>query len=247
MRFYQASTSRSCTARCRKRPQTETTPFYPRSPYAAAKLYAYWITVNYREAYGIYACNGILFNHEVPIRGETFVTRKMTRAVARISSGCSSCLYLGNLDAGGTGGMPGTMSMPCGACSSRMWPKILSLPPGKRIRYANSWRRPLRRVGVRCAGKAKGRAKKASSTAIDTDSKTALRPGTRSYASIPAIFAHRGGLPPGRSHESPRSLGWTPEVSFDALVRTMVQEDLKEADRDRLCDIAGFPVARHAE
>ncbi|MCA1787814.1 MAG: GDP-mannose 4,6-dehydratase, partial [Desulfobacteraceae bacterium] len=97
-RFYQASTS-ELYGKVQETPQTETTPFYPRSPYAAAKLYAYWICVNYREAYGIYACNGILFNHESPIRGETFVTRKITRALARISLGLQDCLYLGNLDA----------------------------------------------------------------------------------------------------------------------------------------------------
>jgi GDPmannose 4,6-dehydratase len=97
-RFYQASTS-ELYGKVQEIPQTETTPFYPRSPYACAKLYAYWITVNYREAYGIYACNGILFNHESPIRGETFVTRKITRALARILLGLQDCLYLGNLDA----------------------------------------------------------------------------------------------------------------------------------------------------
>ena len=97
-RFYQASTS-ELYGKASETPQTETTPFYPRSPYAAAKLYAYWITVNYREAYGIYACNGILFNHESPMRGETFVTRKITRAMARIKLGFQDCLYLGNLDA----------------------------------------------------------------------------------------------------------------------------------------------------
>ncbi len=96
-RFYQASTS-EMFGKVQETPQRETTPFYPRSPYGAAKLYAYWITVNYREAYGLYACNGILFNHESPIRGETFVTRKITRALARISQGLQDCLYLGNLD-----------------------------------------------------------------------------------------------------------------------------------------------------
>ena len=97
-RFYQASTS-ELYGKAQESPQTEKTPFYPRSPYAVAKLYAYWITVNYREAYGIYACNGILFNHESPIRGDTFVTKKITRALARIKLGLQDCLYLGNLDA----------------------------------------------------------------------------------------------------------------------------------------------------
>lgn len=103
-RFYQASTS-EMYGKVQEIPQRETTPFYPRSPYGAAKVYAYWITVNYREAYGMYACNGILFNHESPLRGETFVTRKITRALARIKEGLQDCLYLGNLDSLGIGGM----------------------------------------------------------------------------------------------------------------------------------------------
>jgi GDPmannose 4,6-dehydratase len=108
VRFYQASTS-ELYGQVQETPQRETTPFYPRSPYAAAKLYAYWITVNYREAYGMHACNGILFNHESPRRGETFVTRKITRAVARIKLGLQDWLFLGNIDASATGAMPGTM------------------------------------------------------------------------------------------------------------------------------------------
>ena len=108
-RFYQATTS-ELYGLVQETPQTETTPFYPRSPYAVAKLYAYWITVNYREAYGIYACNGILFNHESPLRGETFVTRKITRALARIELGLQDCLYLGNLERCATGATRGTTS-----------------------------------------------------------------------------------------------------------------------------------------
>lgn len=107
-RFYQASTS-ELYGKVQEVPQSETTPFYPRSPYAAAKLYAFWITVNYRESYGIYACNGILFNHESPIRGETFVTRKITRALARIKLGLQGCLYLGNMNARRDWGMPKIM------------------------------------------------------------------------------------------------------------------------------------------
>ena len=113
MRFYQASTS-EMFGLVQEIPQRETTPFYPRSPYAAAKVYAYWITVNYREAYGIYACNGILFNHESPVRGETFVTRKITRAVARITLGLQDGLYLGNLDSRATGVTRATTCAPCG-------------------------------------------------------------------------------------------------------------------------------------
>jgi GDPmannose 4,6-dehydratase len=107
-RFYQASTS-ELYGLVQETPQRETTPFYPRSPYAVAKLYAYWITVNYREAYGMYACNGVLFNHESPRRGETFVTRKITRGLSNIAQGLEPCLYMGNIDPFAIGGMPRTM------------------------------------------------------------------------------------------------------------------------------------------
>lgn len=127
-RFYQASTS-ELYGLVQEIPQSERTPFYPRSPYAVAKLYAYWITVNYREAYGIYACNGILFNHEGPRRGETFVTRKITRALAHIKLGLQDCLYLGNLDAKCDWGMRVIMSRCSGLCYSKIRRKITSLRP----------------------------------------------------------------------------------------------------------------------
>ena len=136
-RFYQASTS-ELYGLVQETPQKETTPFYPRSPYGVAKLYAYWITVNYREAYGIYGCNGILFNHESPIRGETFVTRKITRGLARISVGLQKALYLGNLDAHATGATPGTTSRPSGSCCSKRRRKTSSSPPAGSTPCANS-------------------------------------------------------------------------------------------------------------
>ena len=123
-RFYQASTS-ELYGFVQQIPQTESTPFYPRSPYAVAKLYAYWITVNYREAYGMYACNGILFNHESPVRGETFVTRKITRALARIKLGLQDKLYLGNLDSLRDWGHARTMWRCSGECCSRRRRRIL--------------------------------------------------------------------------------------------------------------------------
>jgi len=123
-RFYQASTS-ELFGKVQEVPQTEKTPFYPRSPYAVAKMYAYWITVNYREAYGIYACNGILFNHESPLRGETFVTRKITRALARICLGTQDCLFLGNMDAKRDWGHAKTMCGYNGSCYSKKRPMTL--------------------------------------------------------------------------------------------------------------------------
>ncbi len=131
-RFYQASTS-ELFGKVQETPQKETTPFYPRSPYAAAKIYAFWITVNYREAYGMFACNGILFNHESPLRGETFVTRKITRAAARIALGLQGKLYLGNLNAPPRLGHARDSSRPCGSCSSRERGDDSSLPREKAI------------------------------------------------------------------------------------------------------------------
>lgn len=156
VRFYQASTS-ELYGKVVETPQSETTPFYPRSPYGVAKLYSYWITINYREAYGMFACNGILFNHESPRRGRTFVTRKITRAAADISLGKQSCLYLGNLDAKRDWGhgesrlicFPGnirsceqhaTTSRACGACSSSPRQRTSSLLPARRIQSASSLR-----------------------------------------------------------------------------------------------------------
>ncbi len=135
-KFYQASTS-ELYGKVQEIPQTETTPFYPRSPYAVAKMYAYWIVVNYREAYGIYACNGILFNHESPRRGETFVTRKITRALANIAMGIQDCLYLGNMDAKRDWGMPRIMSKCSGVCCSKMSRKILLLQRASSIQCVN--------------------------------------------------------------------------------------------------------------
>jgi GDPmannose 4,6-dehydratase len=145
-RFYQASTS-ELYGIVREIPQRETTPFYPRSPYAAAKLYAYWITVNYREAYGFHASNGILFNHEGPTRGETFVTRKISRAVAAIKLGLQETLFLGNLDAKRDWGMRDIMLRVCGEFCSLLSPTITCWRPAKRIPCVNSSRRRLHRSG----------------------------------------------------------------------------------------------------
>jgi GDPmannose 4,6-dehydratase len=140
-RFYQASTS-ELFGKVQEIPQKETTPFYPRSPYAVAKLYAHWITVNYREAYGLHASSGILFNHESPIRGETFVTRKITRAVASIKYGLQEKLYLGNLDAKRDWGHARDFVEGSGSCSSRTIPTTMCWRPEKATRCGNSWRKP---------------------------------------------------------------------------------------------------------
>ena len=160
-RFYQASTS-ELFGRVKEIPQRETTPFYPRSPYGAAKLYAYWITVNYREAYGIYASNGILFNHESPIRGETFVTRKISRAVAAIHLGLQENLYLGNLDGKRDWGMPGITRRGCGAFFSKTRRTTLSWVPESRIRYASLSSSPFARSASGSRGAAAAWTRRAS-------------------------------------------------------------------------------------
>src|SRR5208337_1448291 len=160
-RFYQASTS-ELYGKAAEVPQNEKTPFYPRSPYAAAKIYAYWITVNYREAYGMHASNGILFNHESPLRGETFVTRKITRAVASISLGLQDKLYLGNLDAKRDWDTQGTTSKACGPLCSKTSLTIMFSRPEKPARCGNSLRRPLRWPTTASPGKARELKKQAS-------------------------------------------------------------------------------------
>jgi GDPmannose 4,6-dehydratase len=159
VRFYQASTS-ELYGNVQERPQRETTPFYPRSPYAAAKLYAYWITVNYREAYGFHASNGILFNHESPIRGETFVTRKISRAVAGIKLGRQKTLFLGNLDAKRDWDMRETMLRGCGKFCSNLNRMIMCLRQGRPIRCANSSKRRFNRLECALSGRERGSRKR---------------------------------------------------------------------------------------
>ena len=174
-RFYQASTS-ELYGLVQEVPQEETTPFYPRSPYAVAKLYGYWITVNYREAYGMYASNGILFNHESPIRGETFVTRKITRSVARIEAGLEDTLYLGNLEAKRDWGTPRIMSRACTRSCRRMRPTISCWRPARPARCANSSRSRLRKSAAASNGAARASKRPASTS----------RPARRWCASIPS-------------------------------------------------------------
>jgi GDPmannose 4,6-dehydratase len=247
IRFYQASTS-EMYGKVRETPQTETTPFYPRSPYGAAKVYAYWITVNYREAYNMFACNGILFNHESPIRGETFVTRKVTRAVARIHMGLETCLYLGNLDACRDWGHARDYVDAMWRMLQQDVPDDFVIATGETHSVREFVEAAFAEIGARLRWEGEGVAEKGIIDSIETDSKTAIRPGDTVVRIDPGYFRPTEvEYLLGDPTKAREVLGWTPEVSFDALVRTMVQEDLKEADRDRLCDIAGFPVTRHTE
>ena len=247
VRFYQASTS-EMYGKVREVPQTEKTPFYPRSPYGAAKVYAYWITVNYREAYNMFACNGILFNHESPIRGETFVTRKVTRAVARMHMGLESCLYLGNLESQRDWGHARDYIEAMWLMLQQDEPEDFVIATGEVHSVRDLLITAFSEVGARLRWEGEGIDEKGIIDSIETPKNSSLRPGDIVVRIDPGYFRPtevdylRGD--PTKAREL---LGWRPRVSFDELVRTMVQEDLKEADRDRLCDIAGFPVARRSE
>ena len=289
-RFYQASTS-ELYGQVQETPQTETTPFYPRSPYAAAKLYAYWITKNYREAYGIYACNGILFNHESPRRGETFVTRKITRALARISLGLQDCLYLGNMDAKRDWGhakdyvamqwlmlqqdQPEDFVIATGEQHSvREFVELAAAELGIRI----SWHgegveevgvvedvRDVRRealgvndvrreeLGVSCNENESRLTNHVSrfsahDSRFTTHDSRPLAPGDTIVRIDPRYFRPTEvETLLGDPTKAKEKLGWEPTTSFAELVREMVQHDLAEAKRDKLCAENGFEVCRYIE
>lgn len=215
-RIYQASTS-ELYGKVQETPQSETTPFYPRSPYAAAKLYAYWITVNYREAYGIYACNGILFNHESPLRGETFVTRKITLAVAHIKQGLQDCLYLGNLDAKRDWGFAGDYV-------EAMWLMLQQEKPEDFV-IANGETRTVREF-VECAFMEAGIEIEWRGTGIEEIGINRAT-GQVVVAVDPQFFRPTEvDLLLGNPAKAKEKLGWQPKTSFNELVKMMVRADL---------------------
>lgn len=236
-RFYQASTS-ELYGLVKETPQTEATPFYPRSPYAIAKLYAYWITVNYREAYGMYACNGILFNHESPIRGETFVTRKITRALTRIKLGLQDCLYLGNLNAKRDWGHardfvemqwlmlqqenPEDFVIATGAqYSVRDFVEAAAMELGMIIRWKGN--------GVDEVGVLPGQA----------DAVVRVDPRYFRPTEVDSLL--------GDATKAREKLGWRPKISFKELVAEMVHADLKAAERDALVKRHGYAAYDYNE
>jgi GDPmannose 4,6-dehydratase len=235
-RFYQASTS-ELFGKVQETPQKETTPFYPRSPYAVAKLYAYWITVNYREAYGIYACNGILFNHESPIRGETFVTRKITRALTRIKLGLQKCLYLGNLDAKRDWGHARDYV-------EAMW-RILQQPEPEDYVIATGEQHSVRdfvdaaaaELDMRIAWEGRG----VEECGIWVNGPGGTSP--RIVAVDPRYFrpTEVESLL-GDASKAREKLGWQPRIGFRELVAEMVLEDLKAARRDAIIRRHGFSI-----
>lgn len=243
-RFYQASTS-ELFGKVQEVPQKETTPFYPRSPYAVAKLYAYWITVNYREAYGIYACNGILFNHESPVRGETFVTRKITRALARIKLGLQDTLYLGNLDAKRDWGHARDYVEMQWLMLQQEEPDDFVIATGVQysvrdfinaaadeLKMKICWEgRALEEVGYLLSPSALGGEEKKPIVRVDP---RYFRP-----TEVETLL--------GDPAKAQNKLGWTPKITFKELVTEMVREDFKTAERDELVKKYGYTIYRHEE
>jgi GDPmannose 4,6-dehydratase len=236
-KFYQASTS-ELYGLVQETPQKETTPFYPRSPYACAKLYSYWITVNYREAYGIFGCNGILFNHESPLRGETFVTRKITRAVARIKLGLQEKIYLGNLNSKRDWGHARDYIEAQWMILQQDKPDDYVIATGEQHSVREFVQAAFREVGmeIRWEGEGvaeKGLDKNTGKTIVEVDSRY-FRP-----TEVETLL--------GDPSKANTKLGWKPKVTFPELVSEMVREDLKEAERDQLCKKEGFTVMNHHE
>ncbi len=220
-RFYQASTS-ELYGLVQETPQRETTPFYPRSPYAVAKLYAYWITVNYREAYGLYACNGILFNHESPIRGETFVTRKITRALARIKLGLQDCLYLGNMDAKRDWGHARDYVEMMWLMLQRDEPSDFVIATGVQYSVREFVEAAAEELKLKITWQGSGE----EEIGTDQDGRTIVAVDPRYYrpTEVETLLGD-----PTRAREE---LGWQPRTSFVDLVREMAAADLEEAKRD---------------
>lgn len=245
-RFYQASTS-ELYGKVQEIPQTENTPFYPRSPYAAAKLYAYWITVNYRESYGMYACNGILFNHESPLRGETFVTRKITRAVAKIALGLQDKLYLGNMDAQRDWGHARDYVEGMWLMLQQKEAEDFVLATGVTTSVRDFVRMAFREVGVELDFRGSGVAEKgvvASAKKMDY----AFREGQEVVAVDPRYFRPAEvDLLIGDPTKAREKLGWTPTYDLQQLCKEMVQTDLALFRKDQLLRDAGYDVKNEFE
>lgn len=238
-RFYQASTS-ELYGLVQETPQRETTPFYPRSPYAVAKLYAYWITVNYREAYGMYACNGILFNHESPIRGETFVTRKITRAIARIALGLQDCLYLGNLDALRDWGHARDYVEMQWLMLQQDTPEDFVIATGVQHSVRHFVARAAAELGIGLRFEGSGVDEIAIVESVDNPQST-LQTGTVVVRVDPRYFRPTEvETLLGDPTKAREKLGWRPTITFDELVAEMAQADFEAARRDALVKSAGF-------
>ena len=245
-RFYQASTS-ELYGLVQETPQTETTPFYPRSPYAVAKLYAYWITVNYREAYGMYACNGVLFNHESPMRGETFVTRKITRAIARIALGLQDCLYLGNMSALRDWGHAKDYVEMQWLMLQQDHPEDFVVATGVQYSVRQFVEFSARELGVTLSFEGSGAAEIGVVALVEGD-KAKCKIGDVIVKVDPRYFRPTEvETLLGDASKAKKKLGWEPQISFKELVREMTQSDYLSAQRDHLVKDAGFQIYDHHE
>ncbi len=271
-RYYQASTS-ELYGKVQETPQRETTPFYPRSPYAVAKLYAYWITVNYREAYGIYACNGILFNHESPTRGETFVTRKITRALARIKLGLQDCLYLGNLDAKRDWGHARDYVEAMWLMLQQNEPEDLVIASGAQYSVRDFVNAAAEELGIALRWEGEGIGEVG---VVAPPQSSVLSPQPSALGAQPSALSTRHSVPspqssvpsPGKTivavdpryfrptevdtllgdpSKAKAKLGWSPKTTFKELVAEMVREDLKSAERDELVKKHGYKAMDYHE
>ena len=229
-KFYQASTS-EMFGKVAETPQKETTPFYPRSPYAAAKVYAYWITVNYREAYNMFACNGILFNHESPVRGETFVTRKITRAVARIKLGLQEKIYLGQLNAKRDWGQAADFVRAMWMMLQQDEPEDFVVATGETHSVREFVERSFHEIGITIAWEGSG----LDEIGRDADSgKVLVQVDPRYFRPTEVDFLL------GDPSKAKEKLGWEPKITFKELVKIMIREDLKDAEKDHLIKKEGY-------
>ncbi|MBH98693.1 MAG: GDP-mannose 4,6-dehydratase [Rhodospirillaceae bacterium] len=236
-RFYQASTS-EMFGNANESPQNEATPFHPRSPYAAAKVYAYWVTVNYREAYGLYACNGILFNHESAVRGETFVTRKITRGLARIKEGLQNCLYLGNLDACRDWGHARDYVEAQWLMLQQDEPEDFVISTGMQHSVREFIEIAGKHLGMRIKWTGKDK-EEVGTDSVSNNVVIRIDPRYFRPTEVNALL--------GESAKAQSKLGWSPKISFKELVEEMVEADLMLAKRDALIKKEGFKVYQHNE
>jgi len=234
VRFYQASTS-ELYGLAYETPQLETTPFQPRSPYSIAKLYAYWITVSYREAYGMYACNGILFNHESPVRGETFVTRKITRGLARIKVGLQDCLFLGNLDAKRDWGHARDYVEMQWLMLQQDCPEDFVIATGEQYTVRDFVNAAAEQMGMQLTWRGRGLEEKA----FDTHGRCIVAVDSRYFrpAEVDDLL--------GDASKARRKLGWRPKTTFRELVAEMVASDLEVAQRDQIVHQNGYRIYNH--
>ena len=236
-KYYQASTS-ELFGEVQETPQNENTPFHPRSPYAVAKLYAYWITINYREAYGIYACNGILFNHESPIRGETFVTRKITRGLVRIKLGLQDCIYLGNIDAKRDWGHAKDYVEMQWLMLQQDKPEDFTISTGEQHSVREFIEIAAKEVDIKIKWSGKG----IDEVGVNTKTNNIIIRIDKRYFRPTEVETLLGD-----SSKAKDQLNWQPKISFQELISEMMLADLEEAKKDKLCEEKGFNVFNHHE